>query len=78
MKPVDVKSNTYIDSSKEINNKNPKFKIGDTIRILNIKTFLRKVTLHVGQKKFLWLQKLKILCPWDMLLMILTGKKLDR
>ena len=30
--PVDVKSNTYIDSSKEINNKNPKLKIGDNIR----------------------------------------------
>ena len=30
MKPVDVKSNTYIDSSKEINEKDPKFKIGDT------------------------------------------------
>ena len=33
MKPFDVKSNTYIDSSKENNNKNPKFKIGDTGRI---------------------------------------------
>ena len=28
MKPVDVKSNTYINSSKEINDKNPKFKVG--------------------------------------------------
>ena len=33
MKSVDVKSNTYIDSNKEINGKNPKFKIGDTVRI---------------------------------------------
>ena len=33
MKPADVKSNTCIDYSKEINNKDPKFKIGDTIRI---------------------------------------------
>ena len=33
IKSADVKSNTYIDSSKEINNKNPKFKIGDTVRI---------------------------------------------
>ena len=33
IKPVDVKSNTYIDSSKEINNKDPKFKIGDIARI---------------------------------------------
>ena len=27
LKPVDVKSNTYIDSSKEINEKDPKFVI---------------------------------------------------
>ena len=33
MKPADVKSNTYIDSSKEINNKDLKFKIGDIVRI---------------------------------------------
>ena len=30
MKPVDVKSNAYIKSSKEINNKDPKLKNGDT------------------------------------------------
>ena len=30
MKPVDVKSNAYIKSSKEINNKDPKLKTGDT------------------------------------------------
>ena len=29
MKPADVKSNSYIDSGKEIKNKDPKFKIGD-------------------------------------------------
>ena len=28
MKPADVKSSTYIDSSEEINNKDPKFKVG--------------------------------------------------
>ena len=32
-KPVDVKSNTYIDSSKEITNKDPKFKIDYIVRI---------------------------------------------
>ena len=31
MKPVNVKSNTYINSSKELNDKNPKFKIGDIV-----------------------------------------------
>ena len=33
MKPVDVKSNTYINSSIEINTKDPKFKIDDVARI---------------------------------------------
>ena len=33
MKPVDVKSSMYIDSSKKINDKDPKFKIGDIVRI---------------------------------------------
>ena len=33
MKAVDVKSNTYNNSSKEINDKDPKFKISDTVRI---------------------------------------------
>ena len=33
MKPVDVKSNTYIHSIKQINNRRCKFKICDTVRI---------------------------------------------
>ena len=37
MKPVNVKSNTYIDCSKQINNKDPKFKISDFVRTLKYK-----------------------------------------
>ena len=33
MKPFDVKSSTYINSMKEINDEDPKFKIGDIVRI---------------------------------------------
>ena len=42
MKPVDVKSNTYIDSSKAIKDKDPKFKIGDIIRISKHKNIFAK------------------------------------
>ena len=42
LKPVDVKSSTFIDSSKEINDKNPKFKIGDTARISKYKNVFAK------------------------------------
>ena len=37
MKLVDVKYNTYIDFSKEFNDKDPKFKVGDHVRISRYK-----------------------------------------
>ena len=33
MKPVDVKSSVYINSSKENNEKDPKFKIGNIVKV---------------------------------------------
>ena len=42
MKPVDVKDNTYIDSKKEFNDKNPKFKVGDHVRISKYKNIFAK------------------------------------
>ena len=53
MRPVDVKSNTSIDCSKEINDKDPKFKIGDIVKISKYKNILQKVTFQIGLKKFL-------------------------
>ena len=76
MKPVDEKSNTYIDFSKEINNKDPKFKLVILLEYQNIKTFLQMVTFQLGLKKFSWLKNLKILCRGHILLMILTEEKL--
>ena len=42
MKPVNVKSSTYISSSKEINDKDAKFKIGDIVRISKYKNIFVK------------------------------------
>ena len=52
MKPVDVKSSTYIDSSKEINDKDPKFKIDDIVRISKYKTLLQKAMSQIGLQEF--------------------------
>ena len=65
MKPIDVKDNTYININKETNDKDPKFKVGDRVRI-----FLLKATLQIGLKNYLLLKKLKILFRGLMLLMI--------
>ena len=42
MKPVDVKDNTYIEFNKESNNKNPKFKVTDPVRISKRKNIFAK------------------------------------
>ena len=42
MKPIHVKDNTYMDLKKEINNKNPKFKVGDHVRMSKYKNIFAK------------------------------------
>ena len=42
MEPVDLKSNTYTESSEEINNKDLRFKIGDFVRISKYKNIFAK------------------------------------
>ena len=42
MKPVDVKDNTYIDSSQEVNDKDPKFKVADHVKISKYKNIFAK------------------------------------
>ena len=63
MKPVDVKSNTYIDSGKKINEKDRKFKIGHTVRISKYKNiFARGYTPNSSEEVFV-IKKLKNTVP---------------
>ena len=45
MKPVDVKSSTYIDSCKDDNESDPKFETGDIVKISKYKNIFTK-SLH--------------------------------
>ena len=51
MKPVDVKSSAYIESSKEIDYQDPKFKIGDMIRISKYKNIFAKGYVPNGSEE---------------------------
>ena len=42
MKPIDVKDNIYINANKEFNNKDPKFKVRDRVRITKYKNVFAK------------------------------------
>ena len=42
MKPIDVKSSTYIDFAVETNDRNPKFELGDYVRTSKFKDIFKK------------------------------------
>ena len=73
MKSVDVKSSTYIDSSKEINNKNPKFKIGDIVRILSYKNIFTKGCTPNWSEEVFVIKKVKNTAPWKIFINDLNG-----
>ena len=43
MKRVGVKNDTYIDFKKEVNDKDPKFKIGDHVKFQNTKHICKRI-----------------------------------
>ena len=53
MKPIDVKNNTYINSSKEVNHKDPIFQVGDYVIISKNKKYLQKDIIQIRLKKLL-------------------------
>ena len=47
MKPIDVNNTIHINTDKEVNDKDPKFKVGN-----HTKTFLLKAILQIDLKKY--------------------------
>ena len=60
MKPIEVTSDSYAEHNEDSDKNEPKFKVGDRVRILKYKTILLNDTRKIGLKKFLLLEKLKI------------------
>ena len=75
MKPLHVKPNTYIESSKEINNKNPKFKIGDIVRISKHKNMFEKGYFPNWSAEVFRIKKIKNTVPWTYVISDLKGEK---
>ena len=76
MKPVDVKTSTCINSSKEINDEDPKFKIRDIVRISKYKNIFAKGYAPYWSEEVFVIKKVKNTARGRMLLVILKAKKL--
>ena len=64
MKLVDVKSNTYINSSKKINNEDPKFKVSDIVRISKYENIFAKDYVSNWSEEVFMSKKVKHTVPW--------------
>ena len=76
MKPVDVKDNTYIDFKKDVNDRDPKFKVGDHVRISKYKNvFAKGYTPNWSEKVFV-IKNVKNTVPWTYVINDLNGEEI--
>ena len=76
MKAIEVKNNTCIESSKEIHDKDPKFKFGDHVRISKYKNIFTKGYTPNWSEEVYVIKEVKNTVRWTYLIKDLNGKKI--
>ena len=76
MKPIDVKDNTYVDSKKEVNDKDPKFKVGNHVRISKYKNIFAKGYTPNWSEEVFVIKKVKNTVPWTYVINDLNGEEI--
>ena len=76
MKPVHVKNSTYIDFKKEVNDKDPKFKVGDHVRISKYKNLFAKGYIPNWSEEVFVVSKIKNAVPWTCVINDLNGEEI--
>ena len=75
IKPIDVKDNRYIDFGKDVNDKNPKFKVGDHVRISKYKNIFAKGYMSNWSEKIFIIKKIKNTVPWTHVINDFNGEE---
>ena len=73
MKPIDVKDNTYINTDKDTKDKDPKFKVGDRVRISKYKNIFAKGYTPNWSEEIFVIKKVKNTVPWTYVITDLNG-----
>ena len=76
MKPTEVKDNTYIDSIKEVNDKDSKFKVGDHVRISKYKNIFAKGYSPNWSGEVFVIKEVKNTIPWTYVITDLSGEEI--
>ena len=75
-KPVHVENNTYVNFNKEVNNKDPIFKVGDYVRISKYKNTFAKGYMPNWSEGVFIIKKVKNTVPWTYVINDLNGEKI--
>ena len=76
IKPINIKDNTYINFEKEVNNKDPKFKVGDYVRISKYKNIFAKGYMPNWSEEVFVVSKIKNAVPWTYVINDLNGEEI--
>ena len=76
MKPINVKDNTHIDFGKQVNDKDPKFKVGDHVRISKHRNIFAKGYTPNWPEKVFVIKEIKNKVPWTYVINDLNGKEI--
>ena len=76
IKPIDVKNNTYINIDKKVNDKNPKFKVGDHVRISKYKNIFAKVYTPNWSEEIFMIEEIKNTVPFTYVINDLNGEEI--
>ena len=76
MKPVDVGRNSFAEYNEKSNEKDPKFKVGDHVRISKFKNvFVKGYTPNWSEEIFI-VEKIKNTVPWTYVISDLNGEEI--
>ena len=76
MKPIEIKDNTYIDSIKEVNDKDPKFRVGDHVRISKYKHIFAKGYTPNWPEEVIVIKNVKNTVPWTYVINDFNGEEI--
>ena len=76
IKLVDVKDNTYIDFKKEVDDRDPKFKVGDHVRISKYKNIFAKGYMPNWSEEVFVAKKIKNTALWTYVVNDLNGEEI--
>ena len=76
MKPVDVTDDSYAEYNENFNKKDPKFKVGDNVRISKYENIFDKGYTPNWSEEVFVINEIKNIVPWTYIISDLNGEEI--